>query len=277
MKAVSGIIVATLGLLVLGHPSPAPAGEGSELAEEVSLPSTLVTEGAMPATEVEATFTTSRSKAERGYGFGLSSIQFAPIPSFGIKLAVPFTIRDPKDGEPTVGGIGDVSLMAKYAALMVPAQQLALSGGLKLTFPTGSQKRGLGGKFALAPFLAGGKGLGPLSLQADLAYSWQLNRPRGVEPEEGGEPVRPEKDQGLTANLTATYSPVEWLALILELNSVTVVRGEEELKKRVQLYLTPGVSVRPAQAWDLRAGMQVALTSAKEFDYSLIMILTKGF
>lgn len=267
------IAVMGLALLVLvGVPLPSPAGEGRENAEEVSLPPTLVTEGVTPATEVEATFTLSKSREAREYGFVLSSLQYAPIPPFGIKLAVPITVRDPRDSEPTVGGIGDVSLMAKYAPVMLPAQQFALGGGLKLTFPTGSERRGLGGKFAVAPFLAAGKGLGPLSLQADASYSWQLNEPRRDE-----EGMRPSREQELTANLTATLSPVERVELILELNSVTRIRGEDDLKGRVQLYLTPGVSVEPAKGWNLRAGIQLPVTSAKEFDYNLIVLLTKGF
>jgi hypothetical protein len=58
---------------------------------------------------------------------------------------------------------------------------------------------------------------------------------------------------------------------------VTVVRGDEALKEKVQLYLTPGVSVEPARGWNLRAGIQLPVTSAKEFDYNVIIILTKGF
>jgi hypothetical protein len=181
--------------------SSALAAEGAENAEqEVSLPPTLITEGATPATEVEGTFTTSKSKTERGYGFGLSSLQYSPVPSFGIKLAIPFAVRDPRDSEPTVGGIGDVSLMAKYAPLLLPARQFALSRGVTLTFPTGSERRELGGQFAVAPFLAVGKGFGPFSLQADAAYRWQLNEPRRLEPEEEwAEAVRPHKGEGVTA------------------------------------------------------------------------------
>ena len=278
MSGARRIAAMGLSLLVLGVPPLALGGGGGENAAEVSLPSTLVTEGATPATELEATFTTSKSRAEREYGLGLSSIQYAPVPSFGIKLAIPLIVRDPRDTEPAVGGFGDVSLMVKYVPLMLPAQQFALSGGLKLTFPTGSERRGLGGKFALAPFLAAGKGLDAISLQADVAYSWQLNRPRSLEAEEeGGESVKPDKEQEVTANLTVTYSPVEQVGLILELNGVTVVKGEMDLKDRVQLYLTPGVSVEPAKGWNLRGGIQVPVTSAKEFDYNLIVILTKGF
>jgi hypothetical protein len=272
------IVLVGLTLLVLGISPFALAGQGDDKAEEVTLPATLVTEGATPATELEATFTASKSSTERGYGFGFSSIQYAPVPSFGIKLAVPFAVRDPKDSEPTVGGIGDVSVMTKYAPLMLPAQQFALSGGLKLTLPTGSERRDLGGQFAVAPFVAAGKGLGPFSLQADVFYSWQLNRgPTIRAEEEGEESIRPDKEEGVSANLTATYSPVERLDLILELNSVMVVKGNEELKERVQLYLTPGVSVELAKGWNLRAGVQVPVTSAKEFDCNVIVILTRGF
>ena len=278
ISAVMRIVVVGFALLLLGLPSPAYAGGGGENAEEVSLPSTLVTEGATPATEAEATFTTSKSRTERAYGVALSSLQYAPVPSFGLKLAVPFQVRDPRDSEPTVGGTGDVSLMAKYVPLLLPAHQFALSGGLKMTFSTGSEPRELGGKWSLAPFLAAGKGLGPFSLQADLFYTWQLDRDATIRAEEeGAESIRPAKEQQLAANLTATYSPVERLGVILELNSVTTIQGEDPLKERVQLYLTPGVSVEPAKGWNLRAGVQLPVTSAKEFDYQLIVILTKGF
>ncbi len=270
--------VVGLVLAVGVGPSPARASEEAKSAEEVSLPQTLITEGATPATELEATFTMSKSEAERGYGFGFSSIQYAPIPSFGLKLIVPFAVRDPKASEPTVAGMGDVSLMAKYAPLLLPARQFALSGGVTLTFPTGSERRELGGQFAVAPFLAVGKGFGPFSLQADVAYRWELNRPRPVEPEEEGEEaVRPHKEHGVTANLTATYSPLKWLALLLELNSVTLLHRGDPLSERVQLYLPPGVSVEPAEGWNRRAGVHLPVTSARGLDWSLIVILTKGF
>ena len=280
MSAGGRIAVLSLVLLVLGVPPPVPADERKEKAEteEVSLPPTLITEGAAPATEVEATFTLSKSSTERGYTVGLSSLQYAPVPSFGIKLSIPLAVRDPRDSEPTVAGISDVGLMLKYAPLILPAQQFVLSGGVALTFPTGSERRDLGGQLAVAPFLAAGKGLGPFSLQADVAYRWQLNRPRPIEPEEeGDEAVRPHKEHGVTANLTATYSPVKWLALLLELNSVTLLHRGEPLTERVQLYLTPGVSLEPAEGWNLRAGIHLPVTSAREVDYSLIVILTKGF
>src|SRR3990172_1855904 len=94
------LFVVGLVLVVGVGPFPARASEEAKSAEEVSLPPTLITEGATPATELEATFTVSKSAAERGYGFGFSSIQYAPIPSFGLKLIVPFAVRDPPPTHP---------------------------------------------------------------------------------------------------------------------------------------------------------------------------------
>src|SRR3972149_1127808 len=99
--AVRRLFVVGFVLVAGAGPFPAPASEEAKSAEEVSLPPTLITEGATPATELEATFTVSKSAAERGYGFGFSSIQYAPIPSFGPTLIVPFAVRDPRDSEPT--------------------------------------------------------------------------------------------------------------------------------------------------------------------------------
>ena len=272
------IVALTLVLSVPAASPPAFAGGGGDDAAEVSLPATLITEGAVPATEIEAAFTASKSSTERVYGFGLSSLQYAPVPSFGMKLVLPAAVRDPRDSEPTVAGMSDVSLMLKYAPVLLPEQQFAFSGGVTLTFPTGSERRDLGGQFAVAPFLAAGKGFGPFSLQADVAYRWQLNRPRELEPEEeGGERVRLPKEHGVTANLTVTYSPLKWLAALLELNSATVLHRGDPLTERVQLYLTPGVSLEPAEGWNLRAGIHLPVTSAREVDYSLIVILTRGF
>lgn len=273
MRILTGRVLVA-AVFALGLDAAAPA-----IGDEVSLPPTLVTEGALPATELEAVFQASRSETERTYELA-TSFQYAPVPSFGIKLIVPVVGREPRGPEPATGGIGDVGLVVKYAPLVLPAQQLAVAGGVRLTLPSGSERRGLGGTFDVGPFVAAGKGFGPVSLQADAGYGWQLNRPAPIEPEEeGGEPIKAHKEHGATANLAATFSPIERLGLILELNSVTRVGGEADdgLNDRLQLYLTPGIAVEPAAGWNLRAGIQVPLTNARQFDYNVVVILTKGF
>lgn len=267
------VVVVALLLHVLDTACPA-TGE-----EVVNLPPTLVTEGALPATELEAVFQASKSETERTYELALS-FQYAPVPSFGVKLVVPLVGVDPRGPENAMGGVGDIGLVLKYAPLTLPALQLAVAGGIRLTLPTGSEERGLGGTFDVGPFVAVGKGFGPVSLQADAGYGWQLNQPPPIEPdEEGGEQLKAHKEHGATANVAATFSPITRLGLILELNSVTRVGGENDdrLNERVQLYLTPGAAVEPAEGWNLRAGVQLPLTSARQFDYNVVVILTKGF
>ena len=169
--------------------------------------------------------------------------------------------------EPTVGGIGDVELTGRYAPVILEAQRFVLTGGLTLTFPTGSERRELGGEWAVTPFVQAAKGLGPLSLHGEARYRWRLDSP------DSGE----DKEQRFTANLAAIYMIVKSFGVLLELNSVTVVEGDEAMKHRVQLYVTPGIAAEPAPRWNVRAGVQIPATSAKEFDYNVIAVLTRVF
>ena len=63
LNAGTRLLVLGLVLVAGAGPSPARASEEAKNAEEVSLPPTLITEGATPATELEATFTLAKSEA----------------------------------------------------------------------------------------------------------------------------------------------------------------------------------------------------------------------
>ncbi len=271
------IAIFPLALAALVWAGPALAAEHGQ-GSSVSLPVTLITEGAVPGTEAEASFGVAESGAERSWGLGLSSLQYSPTPWLGLKLSVPAAVIDPGDSGPTMGGLSDLGLMLKFAPVLLPGPRLAVAGGVSLTFPTGSERRGLGGQLAVAPFLAAGKGFGAWSVQADMSYRWQLNRPRTLEPdEEGGEPVRPHKAHGVTSSLAVTHSPLDWLTLILELNTATQLHRDAPWRERVQVYLTPGLGVEPAEGWNVRAGVHVPVTTAKEVDWSALLIVTRAF
>lgn len=270
-------LAAFLGMIwfVLGT---SPAGGQDAPADQVPLSATFVTEGVLPATEIETGFSFISSDAERQYQFGLSSLQYAWGTTFGLKLVVPFAVIDPRDDGASVAGPGDVQLLAKYTPLVSRAHLFALGAAVKLTMPTGSEPRGLGGMLALAPGLLAGKAwrLGDtiLSVQADTFYGWQLDKPAraGTDP-----PSSPDREQRLAANVTAALAVVRWLTAILEVNSVTVIAGDPGLRGRVQVYLTPGVSLEPTAGWSVRVGVQVPLTSARELDYNAIFLATRGF
>ena len=256
-----------------------PARAQDKPPDQVPLSATFITEGVLPATEIEAGLSIIRSDVQREYQFGFSSLQYAWGNTLGLKLVVPFTVIEPRDDGPTLAGPGDVQLLAKSAPLVSHEHLFALGGALKLTLPSGSEARGLGGTLALAPGLLAGKAwrLGDriLALQADAFYSWQLNRPAPIETESGSS--SPDRDQRFTANLTVAHAPLHWLTGILEVNTVTVIAGDPELRGRFQMYLTPGVSLEPAPGWSFRAGVQVPLTRARELDYQVIFLATKGF
>jgi hypothetical protein len=262
----------------------APAAGAEPPAEDLPFEATLITEGTLPATEIEGGFSFAKSDTDRTTQFGFSSLQYAWGRTFGLKLSIPFGVINPRDDdEPTVAGIGDVTLMGKYVPLISYKHLFAVGTGVKFTLPTGSESRGLGGTAGVAPFLLAGKIWKNedkfVIVQADAFYDWQLNKPATEEPDDpADEPVSPDREQRFTANATATFSILSWLNGIVELNSALVTAGgDSAVRNRMQLYVTPGLSTKPAEGWDIRAGVQLPITSAKEFDYNIVFLVTKGF
>jgi hypothetical protein len=79
------------------------------------------------------------------------------------------------------------------------------------------------------------------------------------------------------ANACAIYALTDRVGLILEASAVTEIRGDEALRERPQLYLTPGLGVEVVRGWSLRAGVQLPVTRARSFDYNALLILTRTF
>jgi hypothetical protein len=243
---------------------------------DLNLPNTLAAENSMPATALELVVAHADARRERLTGISLSG-EYAPVPAFSVKLALPFSVIDPRDA-PTVAGLGDARLVLKYSPVMSEELQLVMGGGLRLGVPTGSERRGLGGAFVAEPFLVLGKAFGGFSVQADASFAWRLDRPRTLEPEEEGGPrVHPDRGQVAAANVCAVYALTDRVGLILEASTVTVIRGDETLRKRPQLYLTPGLGVEVVRGWSLRGGIQLPVTRARSFDYNALLILTRTF
>ena len=243
---------------------------------DLSLPNTLAAESSMPGTALELVVGHADTRRERVTGLSISG-EYAPLPVFSVKLALPLALIDPRDA-PTVAGLGDARLVLKYSPVMSEELQLVVGGGLRLGGPTGSERRGLGGVFTVEPFLVVGKAFGRFSVQADASFAWRVDQPRTLEPEEEGGPrVHPQRGELATANACAVYTLTERVGLMLEASTVTVVRGDEALRERPQLYLTPGLGVEVAPGWNLRGGVQLPVTRARAFDYNALLILTRTF
>ena len=224
-------LAAFLGMIwfVLGT---SPAGGQDAPADQVPLSATFVTEGVLPATEIETGFSFISSDAERQYQFGLSSLQYAWGTTFGLKLVVPFAVIDPRDDGASVAGPGDVQLLAKYTPLVSRAHLFALGAVTSSRCPPAASRADWEECCRCRRQATSGKAwrLGDtiLSVQADTFYGWQLDKPAraGTDP-----PSSPDREQRLAANVTAALAVVRWLTAILEVNSVTVIAGDPGLKR----------------------------------------------
>ena len=213
-----------------------------------------------PIIEREIEFAFQHSKSREGNQSQVSAaIEWPLTPWWQIEIEMPFVIQHPTD-LPSTAGPGDLEIQNKFQLLKSVQHRALLAGGFEIRLPSGSEKRLLGGEFAIEPFLTGGIAVGPIDLLADIAYEWNLNNVRG------------QNEQELTANLAVAWPVSRWFTPLLELNAVTMVQGPQDegspkLRDRTQVSLTPGFNVHPLPGMTFRAGVQLPTSAAKTFDY----------
>ena len=195
-----------------------------------------------------------------------TAVEWPILPRLQFEVEVPFVVLDPDAGK-TVAGFGDLELQLKYQVFKSVQYRALVAFGLEYKLPSGSRSRGLGGEHAIEPFLTAGIALGPFDLIGEVAYEWVLN---------GDEHPR---EQEFTARLAVAYPASRWFTPLLELVTVTQTRGpaDEPLHHKAQVYLVPGFNIRPRPGWTLRAGVEVPVTTAKDFDYRFLGALVIEF
>ena len=201
------------------------------------------------------------------------AIEVPILPRLQFEVEVPLLLLNPDEGK-AVAGFGDIELQAKLQVFKSVQYRTLVAFGLESRLPSGSRARGLGGEHALEPFLTVGTALGPFDLIGEVAYEWVLN---------GDEHPR---EQEFTARLAIAYPISRRFAPLLELVTVTQTRGsaadaaeaeEASLLHKMQVYLVPGFNFRPRPGMTFRAGVQVPVTTAKEFDYRFLSALVVEF
>lgn len=213
-----------------------------------------------PVIEREVEFAFQHSKSGEGYQSQVSgAIEWPLTPRWQIEIEMPFVMHNPTDLSSTAGP-GDLEIQNKFQLLKSVQHRALLAGGFEIRLPSGSERRLLGGEFAIEPFLTGGIAVGPLDVLADIAYEWNLNNVRG------------QNEQELTANLAVGWPVSRWFTPLLELNTVTMVQGPQgedspKLRDRTQVYLTPGFNVHPLPGMTFRTGVQLPTSAVKTFDY----------
>ena len=199
-----------------------------------------------------------------------AAIELPLLPRWQLELEVPLVFTDPRDGK-SAGGFGDLTVENKFLLWKSVEHRALVAGGFEVKLPSGSERRGLGGTAAVEPFLTAGIALGPFDLLGEVAYEWNINSN-----------VAGQREQRLEASGAVGYRMWRWLTPFLELNTVTVTSGTEDadaprLRDRAQLYLTPGFNVRPLPGVTVRTGVELPVSRAKEFDYTLHAALVWEF
>lgn len=246
----ANILVATLLLW--------PAVAHADEEPNISFFYPLVTRRPVIEREIELAF--QHSKSRDGYQSQVAgAIEWPLTPWWQLEIEMPFVIQNPTD-LPSTAGPGDLEVQNKFQLLKSVQHRALLAAGFEIRLPSGSEKRLLGGEFAIEPFLTGGIAVGPLDVLADVAYEWNLNNVRG------------QNEQELTANLAVAWPASRWFTPLLELNTVTMLQGSQDdespkLRDRTQVYLTPGFNVRPLPGMTFRAGLQLPTSAAQTFDY----------
>jgi len=103
-----------------------------------------------------------------------AALELPIMPRWQVELEVPLVFNDPRDG-PSQGGVGDVSLETKVAVWQSLEWLSQVAIGVEGRFPTGSERRGLGGEASVEPFVTGGIALGDFDVLASVAYEFNVN------------------------------------------------------------------------------------------------------
>jgi hypothetical protein len=228
---------------------------------ELNFPRLLVTEKAWPENEVLITGQTSRTptKEQQTMLAWIGETRVGPRGQF--ELSVPLQINDPQGGGP-LAGIGDVEIGGKYVLYDSLDRLAILSGGLNVTVPTGSMRRGLGdGTTIVAPFLAAGKAWGDLIVQASSTYEYPT--------------VERRAPKSLLYNVGMTY-PVLDVGRLTEGQALLELNGTREWgttnPKHFQLFVTPGFRkvLNRSGTWAAAVGVQVPVTGPRDAEYRIL-------
>src|SRR5438067_13539814 len=166
-----------------------------------------------PVIERELELRVEHAKGAEGRTTEAAAAFELPImPRWQVELEVPLVFNDPRDGA-FEAGVGDVSLETKVAVWQSLEWLSQVAIGAEGRFPTGSERRGLGGEASVEPFVTGGIALGDFDLLASVAYEFNLNAH-----------VAGPNEQELTASAAAGWRVTRVFAPLVELVTVTRAR-----------------------------------------------------
>ncbi len=142
----------------------------------VNFPRPVFTEKAFPEDEVVILPVVSHG-GQRDVGFRLRSVFEKRVGKRGhVEIGLPFETVGV--GGSRASGVGDVSIAGKYVLHTDRRSTRIVTGGLELSFPTGSERRDLGeGTAVLEPYLAAGTTVRDVYLQTQVKLELPARAP----------------------------------------------------------------------------------------------------
>lgn len=260
MKRIA-LLLLVLPLIVVAHPARA-----QDSFQNVSFFYPLRTR--RPVIERELEFQVEHAKGADGRTTEAAvAVELPIMPRWQVELEVPFVFTDPRDGT-SQGGVGDLSLETKVAVWQSLDWLSQVAVGVEGRFPTGSERRGLGGEASVEPFVTGGIALGDLDLLASVAYEFNLNAN-----------IAGPNEQELTASAAVGWRVTRVFAPLVELVTVTRTRAspDDDLRGKTRVSIIPGFNAKLLPGSTLRFGVEFPLTRARTADYTLLGGFVKEF
>jgi hypothetical protein len=221
-----------------------------------------------PVIERELELRVEHEKARDGRSTNVAAaIELPILPRWQIEIEVPLVFLDPRDGAST-GGVGDITVESKVLVWRSLEHLAALAIGVEGRFPSGSERRGLGGEAAVEPFATFGIALGEFDVVAAVAYEFNVNAG-----------VKGPNEQELSGSVALGWRLHRLFTPLVELATVTRTRGDDDdgLRHRTQVYVIPGFNARPLPGMTLRLGVELPLTDARTHEYAILGGLVKEF
>jgi Putative MetA-pathway of phenol degradation len=221
-----------------------------------------------PVIERELELRAEHEKSREGRTTTVAGAVEIPIlPRWQVEIEVPLIVADPKDG-PLVAGVGDIEVETKVLVWQSLERVAALAIGIEGRFPSGSERRGLGGEAAVEPFATFGIALGDFDVLTSLAYEVNVN---------GG--VKGPNENELSGSAALAWRVHRAFAPFVEIATVTRTRGDDDdgLLKKTQVYVVPGFNLRLFPRTTLRLGVELPLTHARTHDYAILSGFVKEF
>ena len=218
--------------------------------------------GRRPVIEHEVELRAAHERRHDGTDTTVTIAVEAPIlPRWGVSLALPIAISDPRDAASTAG-VGDLTIESKVVLFMADDRRSLVTAGLTVTAPTGSERRHLGGSAVIEPFAAFGLALGDLLVVADVGYAATV----------AGQDRDGRRVAGTLAVGRAFGSAVIPFVALTGAWRRSPERDADRAE-RFESYAATGLNLRVLSRATLGLGVQLPLTRARGFDHAFFTTL----